>query len=509
MAEYSQFQVPNIAPIDWGKITEGIVNKLDKTEKDREDKRVALDKEYTDVVKKIDSFQGSKAPTFNQFIMNGANDIRDYLYEQNKLLKSGKIKPSDYSRVVSTVSDGWGRLADLTKGYDANFEEGMKRVQEGKAGAQEMYQRQLTAELMNLKDKKTFINPNDGRLYIAKVNKDGGVDGEDNLFDVQTLNAGLNQNVDKLILSSEVEKYTKTLGREARMVNGRYVTSEEIRKGFEEKTKPKIIASIISDPNKAASVLTDNIDEGYVLEQNESFFTSRASDINKLAKMRGESKNEKEKKAIQAEINRISGELNKTILLKRDENNIYTPVLTEAQQKKAKEVVGDVIKSQLDYMVEKPERQSAPRETTYDKKSIKEEYLANQRIQEVKAITNPSAKPSLKSDIINQLADNTFPEFKGYVVTNFNYNNGKYIFDLRKPLFDKAGKPLRKKNGDREYDYHVVVKNPGEDVNNAVNSFLNQKRGTQYAWHDISPELAAAPTGNMGLNATAILNKNK
>ena len=509
MAEYSQFQVPNIAPIDWGKITEGIVNKLDKTEKEREEKRVALDKEYTEVVKKIDSFQGSKAPTFNQFIMSGANDIRDYLYEQNKLLKSGKIKPSDYSRIVSTVSDGWGRLADLTKGYDANFEEGMKRVQDGKAGAQEMYQRQLTADLMNLKDKKTFINPNDGRLYIAKVNENGGVDGDANLFDVQTLNAGLNQNVDKLILSNEVEKYTKTLGREARMVNGRYVTSEEIRKGFEEKTKPKIIASIISDPNKAASVLVDNTDDGYTFEQNESFFTSREKDIDKLAKMRSESKDDKEKKAIQAEINRISGELNKTILLKRDENNIYTPVLTEAQQKKAKEVVGDVIKSQLDYMVEKPETQSAPRETAYDKKEAKEQDLANKRVQEVKAITNPYAKPSLKSDIINQLADNTFPELKGYVVTDFKYSNNKYYFDLKKPLFDKYGKPLKSKDGKRAYDYHVVVKNPGEDVDNAVNSFLNQKRGTQYAWHDLSPELASAPTRNMGLNATAILKNNK
>jgi hypothetical protein len=487
MAEYSQFQVPNVAPIDWGKITEGIVEKLDKTEKEREGKRVALDKEYTDVVQKIDSFQGSKAPTFNQFIMNGANDIRDYLYEQNKLLKSGKIKPSDYSRVVSTVSDGWGRLADLTKGYDANFEEGMKRVQEGKAGAQEMYQRQLTAELMNLKDKRTFINPNDGRLYIAKVNKDGGVDGEANLFDVQTLNAGLNQNVDKLILSNEVEKYTKTLGREARMVNGRYVTSEEIRKGFEEKTKPKIIASIISDPNKAASVLTDNIDEGYVLEQNESFFTSREIDINKLAKMRGESKNEKEKKAIQAEINRISGELNKTILLKRDENNIYTPILTEAQQKKAKEVVGDVIKSQLDYMVEKPETQSAPRETTYDKKEAKEQDLANKRIKQVNEIYTERERPSDRSIGYIRGADagSISESLAGYEVETLIAPKGTNdkIIRLRKRNIDKKtgqfigfSKPL---------DY--LMPKEEEGYKNIINKLMNQKTGKTFAWPDIDP----------------------
>ena len=95
------------------------------------------------------------------------------------------------------------------------------------------------------------------------------------------------------------------------------------------------------------------------------------------------------------------------------------------------------------------------------------------------------------------------------MVTNFKYSNGKYYFDLRKPLFDKAGNPQVGKDGKKKYDPHVVWMNPGEGVYNATNALLNQKGGKQYAWPDISPELAAAPTGNMGLNATAILNKNK
>ena len=511
MAEYSKFVAPDFAPIDWGKITGDIVDKLDKTEKEREEKRVALDKEYSTVVSKIDSFQGSKAPTFNQFIMNGANDIRDYLYEQNKLLKRGKLNPSDYSRIVSTVSDGWGRLADLTKGYDANFEEGMKRIQEGKAGAQEMYQRQITSELMNLKGKKTFINPNDGRLYIAKLNEKGEISGDQDLFDVQTLNAGLNQNVDKLILSTEVEKYTKTLGKEGRMVNGRYVVSQEVRKDFESKTKPKIISSILSDPNKSASVLLDNTNEGYRLEQNENYFVETQGRIDQLAKMKESTKSESDKKKIQSEINELSKDIGKTILLRRDENNIYTPTLSESQEKRAREVVGDIVKSQLDYITEKPESVGGMSysESRDMQRDAKEAEKANKRVQEVKAITNPNSISKFKGEIIGQLADNAFPELKGYVVTDFKYSDGRYYFDLRKPLFDKNGNPLTDKRGKKKYDPHVVWMNPGEGVYNATNALLNQKRGTQYAWPDISPELAAAPTGNMGLNATAILNKNK
>ena len=131
--------------------------------------------------------------------MDGANNVRNSLYEQNQLLKKGKITPSEYSRIVSTSKDSWSRLADMTKQYDANYEEGLKRAQEGKAAGQEIYQRQMTADLLNLKDKTTFMNPKDGRMYIAEVDPvTKKIKDESKLVDLQTINAGLNQNVDKL-----------------------------------------------------------------------------------------------------------------------------------------------------------------------------------------------------------------------------------------------------------------------------------------------------------------------
>lgn len=479
MAEYSQYQAPDFAPIDWGKITENIVDKLNKTEKEREDKRVALDKEYTDVVKTIDSFQGSKAPTFNQFIMNGANDIRDYLYEQNKLLKAGKIKPSEYSRIVSTVSDGWGRLADVAKGYDKSFEESMKRIEEGKAGAQETYQRQLTSELMNLKNKKTFINPNDGRLYIAKLNEDGSLSSDSDLYDVQTLNAGLNQNVDKLILSDEVQKYTKNLGKEARMVNGRYVTSQEIRKDFETKAKPKIISSILSNPNKAASVLTDNTDEDYRFESNKSYFTQAQKQIDQLAQARDAEKDKTKKKEIQGQINKIDSELKKTILLERDENNIYTPVLSEEQEKRAKEIVSDVIKSQLDYIVEKPEVQSSS-SSAGDKKEAKENQNIQKRVNQVDDFWKHRDDSIYKGVVYNSPVGDVFPGYKDYKVDHVFRRNGRPTIQISKPIPD----PKNKNIIGTDVKEITMPTDEGE-YKNIINKLLNQKYGTKLAWPDI------------------------
>lgn len=482
--EYSNFAVPNVAPIDWAAITEGIVNKLNKTEKDREDKRIALDKEYTDVVSKIDSFQGSKAPTFNQFIMGGANDIRNYLYEQNQRLKRGEIKPSEYSQIVSTVSDGWGRLADVAKGYDKSFEESMKRIEEGKAGAQETYQRQMTADLMNLKNKKTFINPNDGRLYIAKLNEDGSISSDADLYDVQTLNAGLNQNVDKLILSDEVQKYTKNLGKEARMVNGRYVTSQEIRSDFEKKAKPRIIDSILSNPNKAASVLLDNTDEDYRLESNKNFFIQTQKNIDKLAKARDEQKDKNVAKEIQSQINKLSEELNKTILLDRDENNIYTPVLSEQQTKRAKSIVSDVIKSQLDYVVEKPESQTSVSKA--DEKSGIEKENKMRRVSQVNDIYQNRDKSKLKGLVYGAPADYAFPDYKGYIVESFDKGSGeggenrKYI-KLVKNIIDPKLKTVVGKD-----EKWVRMPDDPEGYKDIINQLINQKAGNKYAWADIT-----------------------
>lgn len=490
--EYSKYVAPEFAPIDWAKITGDIVDKLNKTEKEREDKRIALDKEYTDVVSKIDSFQGSKAPTFNQFIMSGANDIRNYLYEQNQRLKRGEIKPSDYSQIVSTVSDGWGRLSDVAKGYDKSFEESLKRIEEGKAGAQEMYQRQITSDLMNLKGKKTFINPNDGRLYIAKLNEDGSVSSDSDLYDVQTLNAGLNQNVDKLILSDEVQKYTKNLGKEARMVGGRYVTSQEIRADFEKKAKPKIIDSILSNPNKAASVLLDNTDEGYRFESNKKFFMDAQKSIEQLSVARDNEKDPAIKKDIQSQINKISKELSKTILLDRDENNIYTPVLSKEQEERAKSIVGDVIKSQLDYIVEKPEVQSSS-SSAGDKKEAKENQSIQKRVNQVDDFWRHRDDSIYKGVVYNSPVGDVFPGYKDYKVDHVFRRNGRPTIQISKPVPD----PKNKNIIGTDVKEITMPTDEGE-YKNIINKLLNQKYGTKLAWPDImdvKPNSAAIKVG--------------
>lgn len=212
--------------------------------------------------------------------------------------------------------------------------------------------------------------------------------------------------------------------------------------------------------------------------------------------MKSETKNEKDKKAIQAEINRISGELNKTILIKRDENNIYTPVLTEAQQKKAKEVVGDVIKSQLDYIVEKPETTSTSKESTYDKKAGKEEELANKRVAQVNEVYNERQKAGSKSVgyIMNANAGVLSSDYEGYEVFGLRQGqnpNDKYLL-LRKRSVDPKTKQVI---GWGQNQFYPMPKDE-EGYKNVINKLINQKTGKTFAWPDISPANASIQSEN-------------
>lgn len=310
MVEYSGY-IPNQV-MDWSSITNKIATDLQKTIEERQAKREALDKEASDIVSKVNEYQGSKAPTFNQFVMDGANKARNYIYDQNKLLKKGLITPSEYSRNISSLSDSWKRVADNAKSFDADYVEQAKRIDSGIASSQEIFQNKIKYSIADLKGKSITISDN-GQMFISSDK------GE--IWDVQTMNAGLNQKIDKVDLYGDVNKYVKMLGEGAKIdpATGKYAVSETLISDWKNKTKPKIIESISSNPQKAAGILTDYSGLGY------SFTT-----------------NPKE-----------SG--GKNILLQTDENGIYTPKLTEEQQKQANKIISDVIDSQVSYKAEKPE----------------------------------------------------------------------------------------------------------------------------------------------------------
>jgi hypothetical protein len=390
MVEYAGY-VP-VPSVDWAKAMTDVATGIKKVQQDREDLRQELDKQADDAITTINEYSSSKAPTFNDFIMTGANTTRDYIMEQNRLLKSGQIKPSEYTRRVSNTKDGWTRLSEVAKDFDKRYEETVARMESGEASAMEVYMNEYAADLMNLKGKSIVPDPNNGRVFVTKYGDKGNVDG---IYDVQTLNAGLNQRQSKVNAIAEVDNALKGLGETAFVdpKTGKYTLSPMIRSSYQTKIKPNIVKSILTDNRKVASILADNVG-GFTFTMDKK---EAAADSNK-------------------------------ILLVADENGIMQPQInSEKQRKIAEEYIGNMIDSRVDFKQAAPEApQQKEKMSEWEFKYMREQNAIQDRAKKLDRTltTGYTGKPGdIGAMVVNRvLPKNTLQGLGDYTIMGYSPN---------------------------------------------------------------------------------------
>jgi hypothetical protein len=214
-------------------------------------------------------------------------------------------------------------------------------------------------------------------------------------------------------------------------------------------------------------------------------------------------KSDADKKAIQKEINSLSSQRDKTILLVRDENGIFTPQLSEEQMKKAKSIVDDVIESQIDYKVEKPERETQQLTYTERKDIAKGEGEAldmSERLKQLNDIYKNKASSKYAGLVKNADVSVAMPKYEGRVVGlmvgNKPTNKGKRYIRVSKPNYDPDTKVFI---GDQEYN--IELSNDEREYKNVMNALINQKYGTKFAFPDIEKYSGSSepiPTKSVG-----------
>jgi hypothetical protein len=359
---------------------------------------------------------------------------------------------------VSSLSDGWKRLADNAKSFDADYMEQVKRIESGQASAQEIFQSQIKSKIADLKDKRIHISPENGGVFIAS---DSG-----ELWDVQTMNAGLNQKADKVDLYGDVNKYVKMLGTGAKVdpVTGKYAVSETLVSDWNKKTKPRIIESILSNPQKAASVLADHSDMGYTF-------------VDDPKKQGG-----------------------KNILIARDENGIWTPQLTKEQEKQAEKLVGEVVDSQVSYKQEKPDELSFEQRMALKMASSKSKEDSNgsgnkneDLYDRYRVVTSLSKDPN-NSEYTGEIINAPFPANKDYALSKVTWVPQKRLWNYQFLNMKEPDLEQRYKNR-KSIDYA-----PESAKHQAfLNDLINYKKGEKtIGWSKV------LQSRNSGLNATAI-----
>ena len=267
---------------DWSKIGKDISDDLKKVTDDRQAKRAKIDKLTSDAVNEVNNVQLGQNKTFNQFLLNGSGQTKEFLLMQEKLLKQGVLKPQDYLNSRQIVSDDWANLSEAAKSFNTDYAESMSRLQDGKAAMQELYQNEKYDAFMNVQDKDVFINPVDGRMYLTTTDGDGNIERDPaSMLNVNSINARRKDKINKFNVQAEVQKATGALGKVVKALNANGVITRDDKRlneysmlidGVEmtfADAKNNIIDSLMTSPRNNASILTDNVG-GYTFTEVES-----------------------------------------------------------------------------------------------------------------------------------------------------------------------------------------------------------------------------------------------
>lgn len=266
---------------DWSKIGKDISDGLKEVTDKRQAERASIDKLTSDAINEVNNVELGQNKTFNQFLLNGSGQTKEFLLMQEKLLKQGVLKPQDYLNSRQIVSDDWANLSEAAKSFNTDYAASMKRLQDGEAAMQEIYQNEKYDAFMNVQDKDVFINPVDGRMYLTTTDGDGNIERDPaSMLNVNSINARRKDKINKFNVQAEVQKATGALGEVVKALNADGVITRTDKRlnemmligGVEttfDDAKNDIIDSLMTSPRNNASILTDDVG-GYTFTEVES-----------------------------------------------------------------------------------------------------------------------------------------------------------------------------------------------------------------------------------------------
>lgn len=317
--------------VDWNSLASEASQSLKQIADERQAKKQELEEMNRSMLSAVNEVEIGQNQTFNQFVLDGSNNSKEFLLMQNRLLKKGLLNPNDYARSVQTVKDDWAAFSASTKKFNQVYDEAFKRLNDGTMAAEEVFKKENLFKFGNVQNKGIYVNPVDGRMYIAERDAKGRlITDPSKLVNVAGLNDMMNEKIEKLDVQEAVSKGTTKMADIIKVLRQNNVlTLKDARQNpMYKKAKEDFISSILANPKNQSSVLADYLG-GYEFTYDRS---------------------------------KAGGNV---IYLERDGSGIGQPKLTKEQETKAREALDAAFEAQME-KVETPMPVFAPQRTPED-----------------------------------------------------------------------------------------------------------------------------------------------
>jgi molecular chaperone GrpE (heat shock protein) len=344
--QYSTY-VP-VDAVDWGTAIGGLYKTVNDIGESRKAEKDQLDKLMGDAILDINKTESLKTQSLQDYILEGANNGREVLKSANQRLKAGELNPKEYKAIVNNVTTYWSTMASSMKNFDSTNQEMLKRLSPGEDGTlpqgseYEQYLAEIHAGLGDIRNSKFIFNPNSGEGYMMKIDPQTGTPSKiiSSMVPANPTNLIDNRvDFDKIVTDA-----TKGWKQAYTNEDGSITIKDPTQNPFVANSIVALTTSLSNSPRNSGQILARY--NGYQFyeseQQKNNIIQSEISKENESRQIQGK------KPMTESEIENFTNNFAETLIYSSlDENQTYQPRLTEDQQKMAKTIITDLIKSKL------------------------------------------------------------------------------------------------------------------------------------------------------------------
>ena len=369
MAEYYGYAERDAnAYVDWGKLGQNLTETVQAAyalrEKRKKDLDDIMEQNYNDLVNAPSGLNKD----INKTITDHVSNTKQFLLRANKLLKSGILRPEDYTLIMQNQKEDNNAIFQNAKNWQDAWAKIQDDVKNGKGSRAMLDLASETASFGKFNNMDFMINPVTGRVNASKMIIDANGDrikGES--MTMQQLNVLMNQNIDKYDLTSHLANVESIVGENvvSNLVKARIRSQGSITNIADKSTKDSFedayatfAKEIVSNPVNSMSILMDY--QGRIPKDDEIDAMLKAkpplitqAEADEMRRMAGES-------YIVSTNPNDYGKPNVIYYQDKVGDGSFEPKLTDAQSKVVDKFIRDQFIGLIDHKEEKAVVQAVP-----------------------------------------------------------------------------------------------------------------------------------------------------
>lgn len=209
---------PPAAQINWAEVGANFTGMLNEEARVRQEKKAEIDRATNEQMKVLQNAPTGDSANMNQWALKYAADAQKQLLMLNGALKSGQLKPQDYTLIRQNLADGTDQAFTLTQEYQNEYKDKMARLKSNDPNASsqelEIYLMQSVEGFGNFNQSELVINPMTGQVMVGFKNDKGQLESDPNkLVGINNLRNRTKAKFDKYNMDAAVAQGKQSFGK--------------------------------------------------------------------------------------------------------------------------------------------------------------------------------------------------------------------------------------------------------------------------------------------------------